>query len=320
MTQILSQMRIAILDDYQRVAMEMADWSWLQKQASIEVFSDTIVDPDLLVARLLSFDILCVMRERTPLPRNIIERLPNLKLIVSTGRKNASIAADAAEERGIVIKNTGGGLIAPTELTWALIQSSARNLTAEATALRAGGWQHTVGDELAGMTLGILGMGRIGSKIAQIARLFNMKVITWRRGAKPEGAEKFGVTSVRKDEFFSTLDVLSVHLVLAESTRGLVGAEELAQMKPSAWLINTSRGAIVNEVALIGALKGGKLKGAALDVFDQEPLPIDHPFRLLPNVVALPHLGYVSRQQYALWFGETVEHITTWLHARDGNF
>jgi phosphoglycerate dehydrogenase-like enzyme len=305
--------KIAILDDYQNVALKMADWSALRSRASIEVFSDSISNPDDLVARLLPFDVICVMRERTPLPRGIIERLPQLKLIVSTGPKNSSIAIDAAEERGIVVKNTRGSLTAPIELTWALIMASARNLTLEAASLRAGGWQQGLGHELKGKTLGVLGLGRIGGKIARIAQAFEMKVITWSDRTTEQQAAEVGATLVPKEQFFAQADILTIHLVLVDATRGLVGANELAQMKPTSWLVNTSRGPIVDEVALIQALKEKRLAGAALDVFNVEPLPEDHPFRTLDNVLATPHLGYVSREQYEVYYSDTVQNIATWL-------
>lgn len=310
--------KIAVLDDYQRVALEMADWSAVCRQASVEVFADTVADPDTLVARLLPFEVLCVMRERTPLPRVILERLPNLRLIVSTGPKNTSIDAGTAAQRGIAVEHTRGSLVAPIELTWALIQASARHVIAEATSLRAGGWQRTVGDELAGKTLGILGLGRIGGKIAQIARLFDMDVITWSDRTTGTEAAQAGARLVTKSELFRTSDILTIHLVLVEATRGLVGAGELAQMKRTAWLVNTSRGPIVDEAALVQALRDGTLAGAALDVFDTEPLPADHPFRTLENVVATPHLGYVSRQQYEVFYGDTVRIVAAWLAGRQG--
>ncbi len=316
MSTTATQIKIAVLDDYQQVALAMADWSALQRQASVEVFSDTIADPDLLVARLLPFDILCVMRERTPLSRDIIKRLPQLKLIVSTGPKNASIDQDAAESCGIALKNTRGSLTAPIELTWALIQASARSVVAEANSLRAGGWQRTVGDELKGKTLGVLGLGRIGGKVARIARAFDVDVITWSDRTTEAQAAEAGARLVTKDQLFGEADILTIHLVLVDATRGLVGADELARMKPTAWLVNTSRGPIVDEGALIDALAGKKLAGAALDVFDVEPLPADHPFRRLDNVLATPHLGYVSRQQYAVFYGDTVQIIATWLRDR----
>ena len=305
--------RIAILDDYQGVALRMADWSAVQRQATIDVFSDTVSDAEALVARLLPFDVLCVMRERTPLPRAILERLPNLKLIVSTGPKNASINAEAAKERGIAVENTRGSLVAPIELTWALVQASARNVVTEAASFRAGGWQRTVGDELAGKTLGILGLGKIGGKIAEIARLFGMDVVTWSDRTTGAQASAAGARLVSKAELFGTADILTIHLVLVPATRSLVGASELAQMKPTAWLVNTSRGPIVDEAALVGALRDKTLAGAALDVFDIEPLPGDHPFRTLENVLATPHLGYVSRQQYEVFYGDTVRIVAAWL-------
>ena len=310
---------IAILDDYQNVALSMADWSAVQAHAAVHVFSDALSDPDALVARLLPFDVLCVMRERTALPRAIIERLPHLKLIVSTGPKNTSIDHEAAAERGIVVKDTRGSLIAPIELTWALIQASARNLTQEAASLRAGGWQQTVGEELKGKTIGILGLGRIGGKIAQIAKAFEMRVITWSNRTTKEEAGDVGATLVTKDQLFEEADILTVHLVLVDGTRDLVSAAELARMKPTAWLVNTSRGPIVNEGALVAALEANRLAGAALDVFDTEPLPAHHPFRTLPNVVATPHLGYVSRQQYKVWYEDTVQQVTEWLRDQTTN-
>ena len=316
MSKDVEPIKIAVLDDYQNVALQMADWSDLQSRASIEVFSDTLSDADGLVARLLPFDVICAMRERTPLPRSIIERLPRLKLIASTGPKNASIDHDAARERGIMVKDTRGSLTAPIELTWALIQASARSVTTEAASLRAGGWQQTVGDELKGKTLGVLGLGRIGGKIAKIAEVFEMKVITWSSRATKEEADEVGAALVTKEQLFSDADILSIHLVLVDATRNSVGARELARMKPTAWLVNTSRGEIVDEEALVQALTAKKLAGAALDVFDIEPLPADHPFRTLPNVVATPHLGYVSNQQYKVWYGDTVANVTAWLDER----
>ena len=310
---------IAVLDDYQCVALRIADWSHLQGRASIKVFSDTVSDPDSLVARLLPFDVVCVMRERTPLPRGILERLPRLKLIVSTGPKNASIDHDAAKDHNIVVKDTRGSLTAPIELTWALIMASARHVALEAANLRAGDWQQTVGDELAGKTLGVLGLGRIGGKIARIAQAFDMKVIAWSDRATAEEAAKVGANLVTKDELFREADILSIHLVLVEATRHLVGANELARMKQTSWLVNTSRGPIVDEAALIEALMGKKLAGAALDVFDVEPLPKDHAFRTLGNVLATPHLGYVSRQQYAVWYGDTVRIVSEWLGAQSAS-
>jgi len=305
--------KIAILDDYQGVALKMVDWSALRDRASIEVFSDHIANPDRLVERLLPFDVICVMRERTPLPREIIERLPRLKLIASTGPKNTSIDSDAAEERGITVKHTKGSLNPPIELTWALILAAVRNVTSENASLRAGGWQKLVGEEIKGKTLGVVGLGNIGGQVARIGQAFGMKVIAWSERLTKEKTDEVGARLVSKEELFREADILSIHLVLVDATRGLVGARELALMKSTSWLINTSRGPIVDEEALVEALTARKLVGAAIDVFDVEPLPAEHPFRVLDNVLATPHLGYVSRSQYEVFYGETVDGITAWL-------
>ncbi len=316
MTVNAESMKIAVLDDYQGVALTMADWSPLRDRAIVTVFNDTIGDIDLLIERLTPFDVLCVMRERTPLSRVVIERLPRLKLIASTGPKNASIDGKAAEERGITVLNTRGSLVAPTELTWALILASARFVTSESDSLRAGGWQRSVGDELKGKTLGILGLGRIGVDIARIGRAFGMEIIAWDARLTREKADAADVRLVSKEELFGASDVLSIHLVLVEATRSLVGAAELALMKPTARLVNTSRGPIVDEAALVTALSERRLAGAALDVFDVEPLPAHHPFRTMENVLATPHLGYVSRDQYEVFYGDAVAGIAAWLDAQ----
>lgn len=316
MNSIEASVKIAILDDYQNVALEMADWSALRGRASIEVFSDHITDPDRLIDRLLPFDIICVMRERTPLPREIIERLPRLKLIASTGGKNASIDGEAAAERGIIVTKTGGSLVPPIELTWALILAAVRNVASENASLRAGGWQRSVGEEIKGKTLGILGLGNIGGQVANIGRAFGMKVISWNERMTKAKADEIGVRLVSKEDLFKEADILSIHLVLVDATRGLVGGPELALMKPTSWLINTSRGPIADEAALVKALTARKLAGAALDVFDVEPLPAKHPFRVLDNVLATPHLGYVSRSQYEVFYGGIVESVSAWLDGR----
>ena len=311
-----ARLRIAVLDDYQDVALSMADWSAVQARAAVTVFNDTVANPDRLVERLHLFDVLCVMRERTPLPGAIIERLPNLKLIVSTGPKNTSIDHDAARARGIEVKDTRGSLVAPMELTWGLILAAMRAIPSEVESLRAGGWQRSMGWELAGKTLGVLGLGRIGAKVAKVAEAFDMKVVTWSTRLDKGEADKASARVVSKEDFFGRSDVVSIHLVLVDATRGLVGAPELALMKPTSWLVNTSRGPIVQEAALLDVLRSRRIGGAALDVFDTEPLPEDHPFRTLDNVVATPHLGYVSRDQYAVFYGDTVRHVLAWLDAQ----
>ncbi len=313
-----AKLKIAILDDYQGVALSMADWSDVSRRASIKVFNDHITAVDDVVRRLEPFDIVCVMRERTPLTREIIERLPNLKLIASTGRRNASIDAAAAQERGVEIVHTGYASAPTVELTWALILASARNLVAESASLREGGWQRLVGDDLAGKTLGLLGLGNIGSEVARIGAAFGMSVIAWSQNLTAERAEAVGAELVSKQTLFERADIVSIHLVLSERTRGLVGASEFALMKPAARLVNTSRGPIVIEADLIEALNSGKIAGAAIDVFDQEPLPATHPFRTMSNVLATPHIGYVTKGIYRRFYGDTVDNIKRWLDKHAG--
>jgi phosphoglycerate dehydrogenase-like enzyme len=305
--------RIAILDDYQNVALEMADWSPLAGRADITVFNDHLSNLDEIVDRLLPFDVVCLMRERTPLPRAVIERLPRLKLIASTGTRNAAIDMDAAAERGIVVAHTGYDGRSTVEMTWALILACVRQVALENAHLRAGGWQRTLGDDLHGKTLGVLGLGNIGSEVARIGLAFGMDVIAWSQNLTPDKAHACGVRLASKDELFRNADILTIHLVLSQRTKGLVGAAELRAMKPSARLINTSRGPIVDEPALIEVLRERCIAGAALDVFDIEPLPTDHPFRSLDNVLSTPHIGYVARDLYRTFYGDTVKNITRWL-------
>lgn len=308
--------RIAILDDYQDVSRELADWSPLAGRAEITVFNDHLSDSDAVVQRLLPFDVVCVMRERTPLPRAVIERLPRLKLIASTGRRNAAIDSEAAAERGIVVAPTGYDPHATVELTWALVLASARHVARENAHLRAGGWQQDVGDGLRGKRLGVLGLGNIGSEVARIALAFGMEVMAWSQNLTPDRAQACGARWVSKEELFRDADFLTIHLVLSARTRGLVGAAELQAMKPTARLINTSRGPIVDETALIAVLRERRIAGAALDVFDIEPLPADHPFRSLDNVLATPHIGYVARDLLKTFYGDTVQNIVQWLDAQ----
>jgi phosphoglycerate dehydrogenase-like enzyme len=308
--------RIAILDDYQNVSLQMADWSPLAGRAAISVFNDHLTEFDAIVDRLLPFDVVCVMRERTPLPRSVIERLPRLKLVASTGPRNAAIDVEAAAERGIVVAHTGYDARPTIEMTWALILASVRQVASENAHLRAGGWQHTVGDSLHGKTLGVLGLGNIGSEVARIGIAFGMEAIAWSKNLTSEKAQACGARLVSKEELFRNADIVTIHLVLSDRTRGLVGAAELQAMKPSARLINTSRGPIVDELALIEALRERHIAGAALDVFDVEPLPADHPFRSLDNMLCTPHIGYVTRDLYRTFYGDTVKNITRWLGDR----
>jgi phosphoglycerate dehydrogenase-like enzyme len=308
--------KIAVLDDYQGVALKMADWSAVTARAHVDVFSDHLDDADAVVERLLPYDIVCVMRERTPLRAELIERLPNLKLIASTGPRNASIDLQAAAARGIAVVHTGYFGSPTVELTWALILASARHIVAEAAAVRRGGWQHTIGDDLSGKTLGLIGLGHIGSQVAKIGLAFGMRVLAWSQNLTAEKCAAAGAALVSKEELLRQADIVSVHLVLSERTRGLIGAGELALMKRSARLVNTSRGPIVVEAALIAALKAGQIAGAAIDVYDVEPLPAEHPYRNLDNLLATPHIGYVSRGLYQRFYRDTVSNIIAWLDAR----
>jgi phosphoglycerate dehydrogenase-like enzyme len=306
-------MKVAILDDYQNVALTMADWSRVESKAEVTVFTDHVSDPDAVVARLQPFDVLCVMRERTPLPRQILERLPRLKMIASTGPGNASIDQQAVRERNIHLTDTGYRSTPTIELTWALILAAMRNLVGEASSVRAGGWQTSVGQELSGKVLGVLGLGRIGSEIARIGAAFGMDVIAWSQNLTPERAQVAGATLVSKEALFARSDVLSIHLVLSDRTRGLVSVVDIAAMKPTAWLVNTSRGPIVDEEALISALRSQSIAGAALDVFDTEPLPAGHALRTLPNVLATPHIGYVAEDLYRTFYGDAAASVEKWL-------
>ncbi|MBB3606086.1 phosphoglycerate dehydrogenase-like enzyme [Mycolicibacterium sp. BK556] len=309
----MTRVQVAVLDDYQNVALQMADWSTVAERADITVFNDHVFDPDELVERLAPFDVIFVMRERTPLPRSIIERLPRLKMIASTGPFNASIDMAAAEEHGIHVGTTGGTVASTVELTWALILAAARNLVAESVSIRDGGWQVSVGHELSGRVLGVLGLGRIGARVARIGEAFGMQVIAWSQNLTPEAAAEAGATHVSKEELFARSDVLTVHMKLSERSTGLVGAGELALMKPTAVLVNTSRGPLVDEAALVEALRAKSIRAAALDVFDTEPLPAGHPLRTLDNVIATPHIGYVADRPYRIFYRDAVAAITEWL-------
>jgi phosphoglycerate dehydrogenase-like enzyme len=306
-------LKIAILDDYQNVALSIADWSAVAKRADITVFNDHIDQTDALIERLLPFDVICVMRERTPLRREIIERLPRLRFIASTGPRNISIDVAAANERGILVANTGYKSTPTIELTWALILGSARHLVAESNSIRAGGWQTSIGHELDGRVLGVLGLGNVGGQVARIGRAFGMKIIAWSQNLTAEAAAAAGAEFVTRTELFRQADVVTIHLILSERTRGLVGTTELALMKPTARLVNTSRGPIVDEQALIGALRTRAIAGAAIDVFDTEPLQAKHPFRSLDNVLATPHIGFVAEELYRTFYGDAAAAIEAWV-------
>ena len=309
-------MRVAILDDYQQVALASADWSGCE---DVTVFSEHIARTEQLTETLKPFDVIVAMRERTPFTRDRLSRLPNLKLLVTTGMGNASIDMAAAREHGITVSGTDGHPGATAELTWGLILAVLRNIPAEdrrmKSAGRAGGaaiasaWQHTVGTGLHGKKLGVVGLGTQGKAVAKVGRAFGMKLLAWSQNLDKAKAEKAHAEPVSKQQLFATADVVTVHYKLSERSTGLIGAAELTAMKPTGYLINTSRGPIVDSTALVAALKAGTIAGAGLDVYDTEPLPLSHPLRTLPNVVLTPHLGYVTGETYQIFYGEAVEDI-----------
>ena len=305
--------RIAVLDDYQTAARSYGDWDRLAGRADVTVFTDHLSDEDALAARLEPFAGVVLMRERTPFPRSLLDRLPNLRLIATSGMWNASVDLVACEERGIVVSGTQTGGGGTAQVTWALIFALAQQITVVDRDIREGRWQTGIGDELAGKTLGLLGLGRVGAKVARAAPAFDMNVIAWSANMTDERAAAAGATRVERDELFARADFVSVHLVLSTRTRGLIGKNELALMKPTAFLINTSRGPIVDEPALIDVLGRRSIAGAGLDVFDVEPLPLEHPLRSLPNTVLTPHIGYVSKESYRIFYGQMLEDIEAWL-------
>jgi len=305
--------RIAVLDDYQGIALSKGGWDRLPADARIEAFRDHVADEAALALRLQPFDVVVAMRERTPFPRSLLERLPNLKLLVTTGMRNASFDVQAAKDRGVLVCGTGGQPTPTAELTWGLIIGCVRHIAQEDRATRAGNWQTTIGPTLHGATLGCLGLGNLGSQVARVGLAFGMNVIAWSQNLTVERAQQVGAKLVTKDELLSQSDVVSIHLVLSDRTRGLIGARELALMKPTAFLVNTSRGPIVDEAALVETLRQHRIAGAGIDVFGQEPLPAEHPFLRLDNTLITPHLGYVTLETYDRFYGEAVEDIIAWL-------
>jgi phosphoglycerate dehydrogenase-like enzyme len=314
-------MRVAILDDYQQVALASTDWSAVRALAGITVFAEPIVRTEALVRALEPFDVIVAMRERTFFDASRLSQLPRLKLLVTTGMMNASIDTDAAAARGITVCGTGGSATSTAELTWGLILALARHIPSEDQRMRVagqaggaalgpgGGWQHTIGTGLDGKRLGLVGLGRQGQRVAQIGRAFGMKLMAWSQNLDPDQAKKAHAKAVSKEKLFSSADVVTVHYKLSERSTGLVGAPELALMKPSAYLVNTSRGPLVDSTALLAALRSGSIAGAALDVYDVEPLPLSDPLRTAPNVVLTPHLGYVTDDAYRVFYGEAAQDI-----------
>ena len=306
--------KVAVLDDYQEVALQMADWKSLPSEAEVIVFKNHLSDENDISKRLEQFEVVSAMRERTPFPKRLLEKLPNLKLLVTTGMRNASIDIPAASKLGITVCGTEGLGYPTAELTWGLIVSLARKISEENSSSRSGSWQTTLGIGLNGKTLGILGLGNLGSQVARIGKAFGMNVIAWSQNLTEERAIENGVTLVTFDDLMKNPDFLSIHTVLSERTRGLIGEKELNFMKPTAFLINTSRGPIVDEEALVQALREGVIAGAGLDVFDTEPLPCQHPFLTLPNTLITPHMGYVTVEGYKIFYSQTVECINQYLN------
>lgn len=301
--------KLAILDDYQGVALSMGPWDRLPKSLDITVFRDTLKDEDALAARLAPFDAILAMRERTRFPAALLKRLPNLKLLMTTGERNRALDVAAANAQGVVVCGTSSSGAPTVDITWGLILNLMRRLPQEAASLRAGTWQQGMGTAVEGQTLGVLGLGKLGTRVAKVGQAFGMKVIAWSTNLTAEAAAAVGVTRVEKQELFAQSDVVTLHVQLSERSRGIVGAADLAAMKRSAFIVNTSRGPLIDQPALIAALTEGRIAGAGLDVFDEEPIPSDHPLLSCPNALLLPHLGYVSTQNYTAYFKGAVEVI-----------
>ena len=309
----MSAKRVAILDDYQGVALSSADWSVLSDRVDVAVFSDHLDNEDALAERLAPFPIVVAMRERTPFTATLLARLPQLELLVTTGNRNAAIDMAACAKAGVMVCGTDGQVQSTAELTWALILACARHIPTEVANVRSGGWMTTVGADLYGRTLGLCGLGRIGAMVATVGKAFGMNLIAWSQNLTAQRCDELGATLVTKEELFRQADVLSIHLVLSERTRSLVGSAELALMKPTAILVNTSRGPICDEDALARACAAGAIGAAGLDAFGVEPLPGDHPFRTLANVIPTPHIGYVSEDVYGTFFRHIVQDIAGFL-------
>jgi phosphoglycerate dehydrogenase-like enzyme len=309
--------RAAILDDYQNVAMKFADWSEISKDVDIKVFNAPLDGPDAVIKALQGFAIVVGMRERTPFPRKVIEALPDLKLLITTGARNNSFDVKACAERGVTVCGTGAAGSPTTGIAFGLMLELTRRIGSENARLKAGEpWQVTIGRDLEGLTLGILGLGKLGQRSATVGKAFGMRTIAWSQNLTEDKAKAAGADLVSKEDLFRNADFITIHLVLSDRSRGLVGAKELGLMKKTSYLINTSRGPIVDEKALIAALQNNAIAGAGLDVFDVEPLPLNHPFRKMDNVVITPHLGYVSEQNYRKYFPDIVEDIRAWLDGK----
>ncbi len=308
--------RIAILDDYQNVSLELADWSALAGRAGPVVFTEHLGDADSVARALAGFPIVVAMRERTPFPAELLEQLPDLKLLVTTGMRNFSIDMAAAKARGVAVCGTELLPWPPAELAWGLIMALSLNLPRDIRAMAGGGWQTGVGQSLRGQTLGIIGLGKQGRRIARFAGAFDMDIVAWSRNLTPDQAGEHGAARLDLDELLASADIVTIHVVLNEGTRGLIGAREFGLMKADALLVNTARGPVVDEAALLDALNTGRIAGAAIDVYDTEPLPAGHPLRNAPNTILTPHMGYVTRDNLTLMYTQAVEDIEAWLNGK----
>ena len=313
----MAKYRCAILDDYQDVALKLADWSKVAGDVEIKVFREHLGSPDNVVEALAGFDIVCAMRERTAFPRAVLEKLPELKLLITTGMRNASIDVAAAMERGVVVCGTPSAGNPTSGIAVGLMLELTRRIGYENARLKSGvRWQSTIGPDLDGMTLGIIGLGKLGMRVARIGQAFGMNVIAWSTNLTPEKCKEAGVAYATKEDLFRQADIVTIHVVLSARSRGLVGTKEIALMRPTAFIVNTSRGPIIEEAALLAALRDKTIAGAGLDVFDTEPLPLDHPLRRMDNVVLTPHLGYVSLQNYRAYFNGVVDDIRGFLDGK----
>jgi phosphoglycerate dehydrogenase-like enzyme len=309
--------RCAVLDDYQNVALKLADWSKVTSDVEVKVFNAPFAGPDEAIKALQGFSIVAAMRERTPFPRRVVEALPDLKLLITTGARNASFDMKACAERGVTVCTTASFGNPTAGLTFGLMLELTRKIGYEHARLKAGeAWQSTIGIDLEGKTLGIIGLGKLGNRVAQIAKPFGMKVIAWSQNLTPDKCREAGVDYAAKEDLFRNADFITIHVQLSDRSRGLVGAKEIGLMKPTAYLINTSRGPIVDEKALLSALQERRIGGAGIDVFDVEPLPLDHPFRRLDNAVITPHLGYVSLENYRLYYRDIVDNIRAFIDGK----
>jgi phosphoglycerate dehydrogenase-like enzyme len=310
----MTRLRCAILDDYLDVALKVADWSPLKDRVDVTVFNEPFASTEEAASALKDFEIICAMRERTPFPRALFAALPKLKLLITSGMRNAALDLEAAKEHQVVLCGTQWGRDPTAPLTMGLILELTRNIGRESARMHAGErLQKFVGMEIEGRTLGVVGLGKLGSKVSKLAQAFGMNVIAWSPNLTPERCKEVGVGYASKEELFATADIVTIHVVLSQRSRGLVGREDLARMKPTAYLINTARGPIVDEAALLQTLQQCRIAGAGIDVFAVEPIPVDHPFRKLDNVVLTPHLGYVTEEGFRNHYGQMVEGIGAWL-------